>query len=1414
MTVVGEAWVKVKALTSGLDEDIKTSVAKSLKDASPAVEESAKKELGAALAKGAADGYSENLKTKIPEETQKGLRGAQAATNEHFRAFGNTAGGAAGPVIARRIVISTKDTLRSDTTLDWEGVGTAIGVKLRDKALPSMASVLSNSFGPSLTKALKASIKGTEQEFKALGVEMGGPVGDGFCHGFTNAVKQCLENQELFSNTSRRSMEDAAQRAGRSVGRAFGNEVAASNDGEDAAIPRSIRESEGAAVKETEKLGDAVWDAVNRVSNKRSRRRGDAGFGKMTTNLVVGGILAGVTAAATVLARSKGVDLEQAGVSAAAVFGFGWNRGILNNLNQNGPNGLRGGLLRSVATTVRGIAPALNQRFNTAGRGAGDSLSTGFSGTLIRGVGKAVRLVGTVFRGMGRAAGAVFRGLGALGRGLIGVLKGVAGAAAGVVKSFGGKALGMLKKNWIGMLVSIIMLVVKVILLMWAAVTVIQIVAALLGAIIILVASLGKALLGAGMAGLGLFASLGIAALAFKLAFSKNTDALKKFKAQLDTTKKAFDPVVTAVQQTLLPALGRATANLTKLVPVAREGMGKVGEALGRAAEYISKVLTSSGNLARLKDIFSGTARVIDGLGVALGEIVNIFLILLRAAMPLATATSQWAANSLAGFRAMLEGKERTGELAKTMEGFGRSLRNWLGIFKSLWGAVSEIFKVASSYTDQVEGGIKGALDRFREWLKTPEGKSKVIQFFENAIKITGELMDAIREIVAGLGEVATADASGTVKTIGSLKDVIVAVRDNLPGILQAAKTVSDLIGGIDRLYTSSEEAATAKGVQDQIKKLTEDQRIKVAVDLGYSERLGADTQGLELLLNDERNVGPLKAAIAKVTGEGMEAGQAVIDKNPLKIKTDTKPIDTKPAVKSFREYAKYSSATVESVAGIGEALTAINPKTGKLSKNFGVLAKQAKLPGESTAQFEARLKSLLPAAARAAQGAGEVFNVTKGELKLTSDQASALSDMLGFDIPEGARLGKDGVIAAAGLMKTAFDTPSMRLEILRQTLANGVPLAAGMAVAGLTPQMVQAALATTPLKDRLVQFNTLLAQDVPASAALAAAGLTASMITADLALFPVKERAATFVSLLSSGVPAAAAAAAAGLSNNVLPAGMYFDPATQKFTILEGGLRNDIPAAAMAGAAGVAQAGTEISAAADGIATDANDLKVEMKTLEDIGPAIKRAWDGVDWNGLWTRFEEFANGHWSKVTDRLLKPFQDFKDRVQSLLGGYTFTAPTTTVIIPVTYVMKPTYVNGAGAPSGNRPDPDNWRPGQGGPQPVNAFMRSSFTSASIGAVSTSLRSSTQGVVQYGSSTGDGFTASRPVSPVQSATVQERRDERAFLRELKNSLNNLSQNNEIRVFVGNTELTDITVQAQQKREMSLARQLTYMRGN
>jgi hypothetical protein len=287
----------------------------------------------------------------------------------------------------------------------------------------------------------------------------------------------------------------------------------------------------------------------------------------------------------------------------------------------------------------------------------------------------------------------------------------------------------------------------------------------------------------------------------------KEQDLLKVVKKVRDELRGAFTPATDAVFGGVIKAAGRLPALINPL----RGNFKRLGDAIGRSFDKVSKGLVTPESISKLKD-FTNAARDLTGpVTDGISALSDILTDIARAALPFLVDGTKKVAKQLQDWA---KGTGNAKKLDKTIGSLVGHLKTWLSVGAKVGDVFLAFLESAAGPGEGLAKSIGGLADRTAKWLRSTEGRKEMKQFFTDAIafaKDFAKFMGVLVIATVKFGQVAAHWASVVTDKLGGPKNAAKALLFTLgalaafkftAGVFNSLRTLRDNINSVRKAAT------------------------------------------------------------------------------------------------------------------------------------------------------------------------------------------------------------------------------------------------------------------------------------------------------------------------------------------------------------------------------------------------------------------------------------------------------------------------------------------------------------------------------------------------------------------------------------------------------------------------------------
>jgi phage-related protein len=305
------------------------------------------------------------------------------------------------------------------------------------------------------------------------------------------------------------------------------------------------------------------------------------------------------------------------------------------------------------------------------------------------------------------------------------------------------------------------------------------------GFAVVALSALGPAIAGGALAGVAALGTLKLSMGLIGLAMKQQTPALDDFKKRLDAFKTT---IAKPIQEGMLSGFNAAMRIAQPLIKSLNPMLREFGFNVGDIAINISRMLASADNMNRLQRILTVNNDAVKGFGAGIQGLVQAFLVLFDHLSPVieylasgAKQLGEWASSSILA-------AEASGKLDSFITKMFSSFTQLIGIVVDFGKGIINVFHAAFGASGGMLTNLQGIAAKFKEWTGSDAGQAKMLDFFTKARIVTDQVLEI-------LGKITKAAGSG----LGGM---------NVDSILSGLKTLESLGAPIAKMFNTIKEAS------------------------------------------------------------------------------------------------------------------------------------------------------------------------------------------------------------------------------------------------------------------------------------------------------------------------------------------------------------------------------------------------------------------------------------------------------------------------------------------------------------------------------------------------------------------------------------------------------------------------------
>lgn len=289
----------------------------------------------------------------------------------------------------------------------------------------------------------------------------------------------------------------------------------------------------------------------------------------------------------------------------------------------------------------------------------------------------------------------------------------------------------------------------------------------------------------------------------FAEAMSKLSPNAQEFVREILGIKDKFGELKKAAQEEFFGKFNGSLKELTDVYfPLLESKIPKTAGLLGEIAKGITDAFKTPENVERFERIWDSNDKIIGSLGDAVTDLVDVFLILMDAAAPVAERFAKWIKVLTGGWKETLENKEATGKLAETFKYAGDVAAQLGRVFGSLFRTISNLGKAAAgpgSGGEMLLDSLEKVTKKWEIFTGSAEGQNTLAKFFKDASIVAKEIFGLIGDIFGEIGRTTKAGVEGGEKSplfsfFSSLRDAVKNVGETGPQLISVLPTIGKII--------------------------------------------------------------------------------------------------------------------------------------------------------------------------------------------------------------------------------------------------------------------------------------------------------------------------------------------------------------------------------------------------------------------------------------------------------------------------------------------------------------------------------------------------------------------------------------------------------------------------------------------
>lgn len=286
----------------------------------------------------------------------------------------------------------------------------------------------------------------------------------------------------------------------------------------------------------------------------------------------------------------------------------------------------------------------------------------------------------------------------------------------------------------------------------------------------------------------------------YAAALEKLSPAARKFvRFIVNDFTPALKTLRDAIATTLLPAVQEGlTEILDKLFPTLEPLLAKFGTRLGKAFNTVVASIVDPENLGDLEKVFDTSGNVVEGLGTTIANVFDSILSILVAADPIIRKFTDFLADKTGQFSEFLDTGEASGELEKFFNKSGDIAAEVGAVLGNAFSGLANIIKANFS-----PGGggyilleyLKDITANFEEFSGSVEGQNALSEYFKGAAENTKSILGFFGDLVKAILKVGADPNTG--KFFDILKEGVPTIENILTAAVEAGPSLAKFINSI-----------------------------------------------------------------------------------------------------------------------------------------------------------------------------------------------------------------------------------------------------------------------------------------------------------------------------------------------------------------------------------------------------------------------------------------------------------------------------------------------------------------------------------------------------------------------------------------------------------------------------------------
>lgn len=291
-------------------------------------------------------------------------------------------------------------------------------------------------------------------------------------------------------------------------------------------------------------------------------------------------------------------------------------------------------------------------------------------------------------------------------------------------------------------------------------------------------------------------------------ALAKLSPEARAFVKTLISLKPNLDAIRNAAQRGLLPGLGKALVEISKLTPLAEEGFFRFGRSMATAAQDSAKFLTTQDAQRKMGGILDSNVTIMDMMGRAANNVLSALLDLMYSARPF----TEWLFSVVEGWTALWKETARAGyETGRTERTFSRirdTMETLGGIVSNLWGTFRNLGRVGSDTGDDMLKSFEKTTQGWEDWTGSVKGENELRDWFEASQGSMAEVSRMFGILTRGFFNLGKKDT--TEKIIKQINDDLLPAIGGIMDALDRGNVGQNVVSLLSNVAQAIEEVVDA----------------------------------------------------------------------------------------------------------------------------------------------------------------------------------------------------------------------------------------------------------------------------------------------------------------------------------------------------------------------------------------------------------------------------------------------------------------------------------------------------------------------------------------------------------------------------------------------------------------------------